>query len=84
MNFQERREAQRKWSREGGLVIIPGVRDVYSCHLRDLSSKGAGLQLYGLALLPTDFIISFDGLLHVFECRLIWRRRDFVGLRFDW
>jgi hypothetical protein len=81
---QERREAQRKWSREGGLLIIPGVRGVYSCHLRDLSRKGAGLQLYRVPLLPTHFTISFDGFLHVFECRLVWRRSDFVGLRFDW
>jgi PilZ domain-containing protein len=84
MNLQERREAQRKWSCEGGLIIIPGVRSVYSCHLRDLSSKGAGLELYRLPLLPDDFKISFDGFHHVFECRLIWRRRDFVGLQFDW
>lgn len=83
MHFRrERREVHRTWPQRGALVVIPGLRGVYSCRLRDLSIKGAGLHLNEIALLPTDFKISFDGLLHNFGCRLIWRHYDIVGIEF--
>lgn len=80
---QERRGVQRTWRQTGALVVIPGLRAVYSCLVRDLSIKGAGLQLPNeIALIPTEFKLSFDGLLHSFECRLIWRHLGFVGIEF--
>jgi hypothetical protein len=80
---QERRAVERAWRGTGALVVIPGLRGVYSCRVRDLSIKGAGLQLPNeIALVPTDFKLSFDGLLHSFECRLIWRHLGFVGIEF--
>ena len=80
---QERREVERTWRHQGALVLIPGLRTVYSCRVRDLSIKGAGLQLPDeIALVSTDFKLSFDGLLHSFECRLIWRHLGFVGIEF--
>lgn len=79
---QERRVVQRTRLREGALVIIPGLRGVSSCLLRDLSSKGASLQLHEIALVPTEFSISLDGLRQIFGCRLIWRRGDLVGIEF--
>ena len=84
MNFrQERRAVQRTGRDQGALVVMPGLRAVYSCRVRDLSIKGAGLQLPNeIALVPTDFKLSFDGLLHSFECRLIWRHLGFVGIEF--
>jgi hypothetical protein len=81
-NNQERRAVERTWRQTGALVIIPGLIGVHSCQVRDLSIKGAGLQLNGIALVPADFKLSFDGLLHSFGCRLIWRHRDFVGIEF--
>jgi PilZ domain len=84
MDFrQERRAVERTSRRAGALVVMPGLRGVYSCRVRDLSIKGAGLQLPDeIALVPTDFKLSFDGLLHSFECRLIWRHLGFVGIEF--
>ena len=80
---QERRAVERTWRDRGALVVLPGLRSVYSCRVRDLSIKGAGLQLPDeIALVTTDFKLSFDGLLHSFECRLIWRRLCFVGIEF--
>jgi hypothetical protein len=81
-SHQERRGVQRTWRQQGALIIIPGIRGVHSCRVRDLSIKGAGLQLNEIALVPTDFKLSFDGLLHSFECRLIWRHLGFVGIEF--
>ena len=85
MHFgQERRALGRTWgAHRAALIIIPGIRSVHSCGIRDLSSKGAGLRLNHIALLPTDFKISFDGVRHTFGCRLIWRHDDFVGIAFQ-
>jgi hypothetical protein len=84
MNFrQERRAVHRKWRDQGALVVMPGLRAVYSCRVRDMSIKGAGLQLpTEIALVPSEFKLSFDGFLHSFECRLIWRHLNLVGLEF--
>ena len=80
---QERRAVERTWRDRGALVVLPGLRSVYSCRVRDLSIKGAGLQLpTEAALVPTDFKLSFDGFLHSFECRLIWRHVNFIGIEF--
>lgn len=80
---QERRAVERMWRQTGALVVIPGLRAVHACRVRDLSIKGAGLQLYDIALVPTDFKLSFDGLYHSFSCRLIWRHRDLAGIEFQ-
>jgi hypothetical protein len=81
---QERRAVQRTWLRRDALIIIPGLRGVHSCGVRDLSGKGAGLRLTNnIALLPTEFQISFDGVRHTFGCRLIWRHGDFTGIAFQ-
>ena len=78
---QERRQVERTLRHQGALVAIPGLRAVHSCRVRDLSIKGAGLQMPNeIALVPTDFKLSFDGLLHSFECRLIWRHLGFVEI----
>ncbi|SRR5579871_6637380 len=84
MHFgRERRAVERTWgAHRAALIIIPGIRGVHSCGIRDLSSKGAGLRIDDIALLPTDFKISFDGVRHTFCCRLIWRHGDFVGIAF--
>jgi hypothetical protein len=81
MNFShERRAVDRKGFQRSALIIVPGLRGVYSCGVRDLSREGAGVRLYGVALLPTDFKLSFDGIRHTFGCHLIWRDGDFAGL----
>ena len=80
---QERRAVERKEFQRGALIIVPGLRGVFSCGVRDLSRDGAGVRLYGMALLPTDFKVSFDGIRHTFGCHLIWRDGDFAGLAFQ-
>ena len=84
MNFsEERRAVERKGFQGCALIIVPGLRGVYSCAVRDLSGEGAGVRLYGMALLPTDFKLSFDGIRHTFGCHLVWRDGDFVGVAFQ-
>jgi hypothetical protein len=63
--------------------MILGLRGASSCGIRDLTDDGAGLRLNGTTLLPIDFKLSFDGVRHVFDCRLVWRSGDFAGLAFQ-
>jgi hypothetical protein len=37
----------------------------------------------GLGLLPIHFYVTFDGLLTVAKCRLVWRWRDNIGVAFE-
>ena len=80
---QERRMFKRTWLQRSALLIIPGLRGVYSCGIRDLSGQRAGLRLDCLVLLSTDFRLSFDGVRHTFACCLIWREGDFAGIAFQ-
>jgi len=80
---QERRLVERKWLQRGALIVVPGLRGVFPCGVRDLSHEGAGLRLNGMTLLPIDFKLSFDGMHHAFDCHLVWRSGDFAGLAFQ-
>ena len=53
------------------------------CSIRDLTVKGASIRLNGIALLPVEFEISFDGFRTLQPGRLMWRDRDFAGLMFQ-
>jgi hypothetical protein len=80
---QERRAIERTGFQRGALIVVPGLRGVYACGVRDFSREGAGLRLNGMALLPIDFKLSFDGIRHTFGCHLIWRDGDFAGVAFQ-
>ena len=65
------------------LLSIPGHIIAQPCSVRDLTVKGASVRLNGIALLPVEFEISFDGFRNLQPCRLIWRDGDFAGLLFQ-
>ena len=72
----------RLWVYRDALLSIPGQIIAQSCSVRDLTIKGASIRLNGIALLPLEFEISFDGFLTLQPCRLIWRDGDFAGIAF--
>lgn len=73
--LEDLREKVRQWERKNScrrslerqsvwqevLLSIPGHITSEPCLVRDLSNRGAGIQLNGLTLLPTEFSLSFDG-----------------------
>jgi hypothetical protein len=79
---RERRAVERQWLNKSALLTGAGARGPYSCGVRDLSPEGAGLRLDGLLLIPTVFMIAFDGGRSVAEVELIWRQSDFAGVAF--
>ena len=49
----------------------------------DVSRTRAVVHAEGLGLLPINFYLTFDGFLTVAKCRLLWRRRDDIGVVFE-
>ena len=49
----------------------------------DVSRTSAVVHADGLGLLPITFYLTFDDFLTVAKCRLLWRRRDDIGVDFE-
>ena len=78
----DRRALVRQWVYRNALLSVPGQLCAQPCSVRDLTAKGASIRLNGIALLPLEFGISFDGFRTCDPCGLIWRDGDFAGLLF--
>jgi hypothetical protein len=79
----ERRAFERTWRGRDALVRIDGLRDIFSCSLRDITDRGAGLRLHRqIVLLPIEFDLSETNFRTIRRCRLVWREADFAGIEF--
>jgi hypothetical protein len=79
----ERRSIGRTRINRNALLFFVGQTGVFSCCVRDVTNRGAGIQLDGLNLMPMDFDLSFDNFRTIRKCRMIWRDGDFVGIAFE-
>lgn len=79
----ERRALGRTHIARDALLFIPGLDGVRPCSVRDVTNQGAGIRAHDVALLPLNFMISFDRFRTGRDCRLIWREGDFFGVSFD-
>jgi hypothetical protein len=79
---KERRSIGRTRIDRNALLFFAGHASVFSCRVRDITNKGAGIRLEGLSVLPVDFDLSFDNFRTIRECRMIRRDGDFVGIAF--
>jgi hypothetical protein len=82
-NKVERRAFGRTMINRGVLMYFAGRDAVQTCCVRDVTNHGAGIQLTGLNIVPSEFGISFDNFRTMRRCRLIWRDGDFVGAAFE-
>jgi hypothetical protein len=78
----ERRLNGRTLINRSVLMHFPGQASAYSCCVRDVTNRGAGIRLNGLNVVPLDFDLSFDNFRTSRRCCLIWRDGDFVGAEF--
>ena len=79
----ERRSKGRTVINRGALMFFMGQAGVHSCCVRDVTNDGAGIQLNGLNIVPSDFGISFDNFRTMRRCRLIWRWGGFLGVALE-
>jgi len=79
----ERRTIARTTISKDALLFFDQERGVFACHVRDIAKGGAGIQLHDLSVLPLNFELTFDNFHNIRRCQIIWRRGDFVGVRFQ-
>jgi len=79
----ERRAVGRTTINRDVLMHFPGQEGVHACCVRDVTNRGASLQLNGLNIVPFEFGISFDHFRTMRRCRMIWRDSDFLGAAFE-
>jgi len=79
----ERRAIARTTISKNALLFFEEQRGVFACHVRDIAKGGAGIHLRDLNVLPLNFELTFDNFHNIRRCEIIWRRGDFVGVRFQ-
>jgi hypothetical protein len=79
----ERRAIGRTTISKNALLFFEEQRGVFSCHVRDIASGGAGIRLQDLNILPLNFELTFDNFHNVRRCQMIWRCGDLAGVRFQ-
>ncbi|WP_456639510.1 PilZ domain-containing protein [Bradyrhizobium sp. USDA 10063] len=78
-----RRSIERESVCLDAYLSIRGHITSEACLVRDLSVRGAGIHLNGLAILPVEFALSFDEFYTTtYACRLVWRHGDLAGVAF--
>ena len=77
----ERREAERRRARVGAYVTFRSGAEELSCHIIDISSKGARLRLADVSALPKFFELHTPSG-EAFLCEIIRRKSDHVGVEF--
>jgi hypothetical protein len=66
---------------KAGVIEVSG--GTINCTVRNLSSVGASLDVSTPVGIPDTFILTIpsDGLR--FACRVVWRKAERIGIRFD-
>jgi hypothetical protein len=80
-NSGERRSITRTVINRTALIFFTGQASVFSCCVRDVTNRGAGVRLNSLKIVPLDFDLSFDNFRTTRKCQLIWREGDFAGVK---
>ncbi len=77
----EKRTAQRHRVLKGGKIAFDG-NDV-ECTVRNLSSKGAALELASSVDLPPSFMLVIEADQFVRRCHPVWSSNKRIGVAFD-
>ncbi len=75
------RKHRRPKTFKSGKIVFPDKRRLVSCTVCDFSEEGAKLQTDPAIKYPNSFeLILQDG--STFECTVVWRRADYLGVKF--
>jgi hypothetical protein len=77
----ERRKAGRSRVLKSAKLVL-GRSAIIDCVVRNLTNKGARLQIANTLDLPRDFEMTFDGGYSIRPCRLVWRTVTETGVEF--
>jgi hypothetical protein len=77
----ENRRTQRRTTLKGAQIVFNAGRSTITCTVRNLSGKGAKLQVSSVVGIPDTFDLMLDG--HSRQpCRVKWRTLKELGVEF--
>ncbi len=79
----ERRNTTRTRVLKGGKLIFNRSSSVIDCTVRNLSNRGACLELVTTLRVPEEFELSFDSFRSARHCRVTWRTGRKLGVAFN-
>lgn len=78
----ENRHSQRRTTLKGGHIVFNAGRSTIDCTVRNLSGKGAKLQVSSVVGIPDTFDLILQG--HTKQpCRVKWRTLKEIGVEFS-
>jgi len=78
----EQRAITRTKITRNARLFFDEQRSVFACNVHDIAKGGAGIQLQDFLVLPLNFELTFDNFHNIHRCQIVWRRGDFVGVKF--
>lgn len=72
---------QRRTTLKGGRIVFNAGRSTIDCKVRNLSSKGAKLQVTSVVGIPDTFDLLLEGTARQ-PCRVVWRTLKELGVQF--
>lgn len=78
---EDHRQALRRLTLKGARIVFNGGRSTLDCTVRNLSPRGAKLQLASVVGIPDTFDLLLDGSSRQ-PCRVVWRRLKELGIAF--
>ena len=79
--MQERRKLTRTRVLKGAKMLL-GKSSVIDCVARDLTNKGAGLDVQNTIGIPETVDLTLDAGHSIRRSRLVWRRLNKTGVEF--
>jgi ribosomal protein S1 len=80
--LKERRTMMRTCVLKSAQIIIGDHAAILECVVRNLTTRGACLEIGNAAALPDTFDLTFNRSRNWRPCRAIWRAADKVGVAF--
>ena len=78
-SHDDNRQSQRRTTLKGGRIVFNAGRSTIDCKVRNLSSKGAKLQVVSVVGIPDTFDLMLEG--HSRQpCRVSWRSLKELGV----
>jgi hypothetical protein len=79
--MEEHRAAQRRRVLKAGTISFGGGGAI-SCTIRNLSEKGAALDVESPVGIPDLLTLSIEAEHSNRQCRVVWRKEKRIGVRF--
>ena len=80
-SHDDNRQTQRHSTLKGGRIVFNAGRSTIDCKVRNLSSKGAKLQVTSVVGIPDTFDLLLEGTARQ-PCRVAWRTLKELGVEF--